>query len=36
MSMRMKWKGNGEDKEVTAPVSLVVTAIAAVEHIGKT
>ncbi|KAG0640770.1 putative phosphoribosylformylglycinamidine synthase [Tuber brumale] len=36
VSMKMKWKSNGEDKEVTAPVSLVVTAFAAVEHVGKT
>jgi len=36
MSMKMKWKSDGEDKEVTAPVSLVVTAFAAVEHVGKT
>ena len=36
MSMKMKWKSNGEDKEVTEPVSLVVTAFAAVEHVGKT
>ena len=27
MSMKMKWKSNGEDKEVTAPVSLVVTSV---------
>ena len=36
MSMKMKRKSNGEDKEVTAPVSLVVTAFAAVEHVSKT
>lgn len=32
MSMKMKWAEN----EVTAPVSLVVTAFAAVEDVGKT
>ena len=35
MSMKMKWKSNGEDKEVSARVSLVATALAAVEHVGK-
>lgn len=36
MSMKMKWNEDGKAKEVTAPVSLVVTAFAAVQDISKT
>ncbi|KAA8894464.1 CobB/CobQ-like glutamine amidotransferase domain-containing protein [Sphaerosporella brunnea] len=36
MSMKMKWSENGQAKEVTAPISLVITAFAAVENITKT
>lgn len=36
MSMKMKWNDNGETKEVTAPISLVVTAFTVVEDISKT
>jgi phosphoribosylformylglycinamidine synthase len=36
MSMKMKWMENGEAREVTAPLSLVITAFAAVQDITKT
>ncbi|KAF8624615.1 hypothetical protein AX15_005770 [Amanita polypyramis BW_CC] len=36
MSMSMKWKEGGEDREVSAPLSLIVTAFAPVENVGKT
>ncbi|KAH9915015.1 class I glutamine amidotransferase-like protein [Epithele typhae] len=37
MSMSMRWQErDGERKEVSAPLSLVVTAFAAVEDVGKT
>ncbi|KAF2153551.1 phosphoribosylformylglycinamidine synthase [Myriangium duriaei CBS 260.36] len=38
MSMKMKWmdKQCNEDKEVTAPLSLVITAFGAVDHIDRT
>ena len=38
MSMKMKWKDekSSEAKEVTAPLSLVITAFGPVDHIGKT
>jgi phosphoribosylformylglycinamidine synthase len=36
MSMKMKWTENGQAKEVTAPISLVITAFAAVQDITKT
>ncbi|TYJ57078.1 phosphoribosylformylglycinamidine synthase [Cryptococcus floricola] len=37
MSMSMKWAGEkGEKKEVTAPLSLIVTAFAPVEDVSKT
>lgn len=38
MSMKMKWKDqkNNEAKEVTAPMSLVITAFAPVNHIDRT
>jgi phosphoribosylformylglycinamidine synthase len=36
MSMKTKWQQNGEDKAVTAPLSLVITAFARVEDIRKT
>jgi phosphoribosylformylglycinamidine synthase len=36
MSMKMRWSAAGEAKEVTAPVSLVVTAFAPVERIDRT
>ncbi|KAI5780926.1 CobB/CobQ-like glutamine amidotransferase domain-containing protein [Geopyxis carbonaria] len=36
MSMKMKWTDAGTPKEVTAPISLVVTAFAAVQDIHKT
>jgi len=36
MSMKMKWTDNEGQKEVTAPLSLVVTAFAPVERIDRT
>ncbi|WED27317.1 phosphoribosylformylglycinamidine synthase [Vibrio sp. DW001] len=36
MSMKTKWEENGEQKEVTSPLSLVITAFARVEDIRKT
>jgi phosphoribosylformylglycinamidine synthase len=36
MSMKMKWNDAGEAKEVTAPLSLVITAFAPVERIDRT
>ena len=36
MSMKMKWSENGEAKEVTAPMSLVITAFAPVNYIDRT
>lgn len=36
MSMKMKWSNNGEAKEVTAPMSLVITAFAPVDRIDRT
>jgi phosphoribosylformylglycinamidine synthase len=36
MSMKMKWNENGSVEEVIAPISLVITAFAAVGDIGKT
>jgi phosphoribosylformylglycinamidine synthase len=36
MSMAMKWKENHEEREVVAPLSLIVTAFAPVANIGET
>ncbi|MGF1725064.1 phosphoribosylformylglycinamidine synthase [Photobacterium nomapromontoriensis] len=36
MSMKTKWEQNGEEKEVTSPLSLVITAFGRVEDIRKT
>lgn len=36
MSMKTKWEENGEQKEVTSPLSLVITAFARVEDVRKT
>lgn len=36
MSMKMKWNDAGQAKEVTAPLSLVVTAFAPVSDVGLT
>jgi phosphoribosylformylglycinamidine synthase len=36
MSMKTKWQENGEDKSVTSPMSLIITAFGAVEDIRKT
>jgi phosphoribosylformylglycinamidine synthase len=36
MSMKTKWTENGEDKAVTSPLSLIITAFGAVEDIRKT
>jgi len=36
MSMKMKWNQDGASKEVTAPISLVITAFAAVENTTNT
>ncbi|WP_301099065.1 phosphoribosylformylglycinamidine synthase, partial [Otariodibacter sp.] len=36
MSMRTTWEENGEQKAVTAPLSLVITAFARVEDVRKT
>ncbi|KLV05968.1 phosphoribosylformylglycinamidine synthase [Photobacterium aquae] len=36
MSMKTKWEENGEQKEVTSPLSLVITAFGRVEDVRKT
>ncbi|MEZ8989324.1 phosphoribosylformylglycinamidine synthase [Vibrio breoganii] len=36
MSMKTTWNENGEDKEVTSPLSLVITAFGRVEDVRKT
>ncbi|ASW80439.1 phosphoribosylformylglycinamidine synthase [Vibrio anguillarum] len=36
MSMKTKWDENGEQKEVTSPLSLVITAFARVEDVRNT
>ncbi|PSK36577.1 Phosphoribosylformylglycinamidine synthase [Elsinoe australis] len=36
MSMKMKWNDKGQSKEVTGPLSLVITAFGAVDHIDRT
>nr|WP_189771379.1 phosphoribosylformylglycinamidine synthase [Thalassotalea marina] len=36
MSMKTKWEENGEEKAVTAPLSLVITAFGRVEDVRKT
>jgi phosphoribosylformylglycinamidine synthase len=36
MSMKTKWEDNGEQKSVTSPMSLIITAFGAVEDIRKT
>ena len=36
MSMRTQWQDNGEDKSVTSPLSLIVSAFAPVSDIRKT
>ncbi|RUS68565.1 hypothetical protein EGW08_023673 [Elysia chlorotica] len=36
MSMKSKWKDNGEEKSVTSPLSLVITGFAPVENARKT
>nr|WP_136251625.1 phosphoribosylformylglycinamidine synthase [Ningiella ruwaisensis] len=36
MSMKTAWQENGEDKSVTAPLSLVITGFAAVKDVRKT
>lgn len=36
MSMKTKWDENGEEKSVTAPLSLIITAFGRVEDIRKT
>jgi len=36
MSMKTQWQENGEDKSVTSPLSLIITAFGAVEDIRKT
>jgi phosphoribosylformylglycinamidine synthase len=36
MSMKMKWKDGGGDQEVTAPLSLVITAFAPVDRTDRT
>lgn len=36
MSMKTKWEENGEEKEVTSPLSLVITAFARIEDVRKT
>lgn len=36
MSMKTKWEENGEQKEVTSPLSLIITAFARVEDVRKT
>ena len=36
MSMKTKWNENGEDKEVTSPLSLVITAFGRVQDVRRT
>ncbi len=36
MSMKTKWNENGEEKSVTSPMSLIITAFGVVEDIRKT
>ena len=36
MSMKTKWQDDGEEKSVTSPMSLIITAFGAVEDIRKT
>ncbi|KAI0355766.1 phosphoribosylformylglycinamidin [Trametes cingulata] len=36
MSMSMKWQDGGEKREVSSPLSLIVTAFGAVEDVSKT
>ncbi|WP_064605608.1 phosphoribosylformylglycinamidine synthase [Photobacterium sp. J15] len=36
MSMKTKWEDNGKQKEVTSPLSLIITAFGRVEDIRKT
>lgn len=36
MSMKTKWEENGEQKEVTSPLSLIITAFARVKDVRKT
>lgn len=36
MSMSMKWKDRGEEREVSAPLSLIVTAFSPVGDVGRT
>ncbi|MDB1124657.1 phosphoribosylformylglycinamidine synthase [Vibrio algarum] len=36
MSMKTKWEENGEQKTVTSPLSLVITAFARIEDVRKT
>jgi len=36
MSMKTKWEQDGEQKEVTSPLSLVITAFARIEDVRKT
>ena len=36
MSMSMKWREGGENREVSSPLSLIVTAFGAVEDVGAT
>ncbi|WP_375752925.1 phosphoribosylformylglycinamidine synthase [Vibrio sp. HN007] len=36
MSMKTKWEENGEQKEVTSPLSLIITAFARVEDVRRT
>lgn len=36
MSMKTKWEENGENKEVTSPLSLIITAFGRVEDVRKT
>ncbi|RVU41793.1 phosphoribosylformylglycinamidine synthase [Rheinheimera riviphila] len=36
MSMKTKWQQNGQEKAVTSPLSLVITAFARVEDVRKT
>lgn len=36
MSMKMKWNEDGKDQEVTAPLSLIVTAFSEVQSIERT
>ena len=36
MSMKTKWEDNGKEKEVTSPLSLIITAFGRVEDVRKT